>query len=272
MNRSALVLLLLIGVSGLASTSASEDDHHHDDHHDHEACACRGRELGVGISCTSLNMLSVNAAIAYLEDPANKCNQTEACPGHYFLLQSHHDFCPHDVLPAAAEKALHDFEDYYEDCEIARQYDSKLTNCPQVDCHDRKAFTDAADVLANNQCNVTCNSNICKGAIRTVLMAHDTCDEDDVPESVEKALHDYEEACEDYLCNSRTKVYDPRTEVCPGDSNNPYVVHDDGDNVKMDVLVGVVCGIGVVVLALAGFVAFLAKREKAGRPVWKPLV
>ena len=76
MNRSALVLLLLIGVSGLASTSASEDDHHHDDHHDHEPCACRGRELGVGISCTSLNMLSVNAAIAYLEDPANKCNQT----------------------------------------------------------------------------------------------------------------------------------------------------------------------------------------------------
>jgi hypothetical protein len=47
-------------------------------------------------------------------------------------------------------------------------------------------------------------------------MGHDTCDESALPIVVEKALHDYEDSCEDVLCNSGSTTYDPSKETCEG--------------------------------------------------------
>ena len=275
MNKNiSLFLSLVLGLCVLLQNTsvvvASVHDHH--DHHDHHKCVCEARELGVGISCTSLNMMMVEGSIAYLTNVTNKCNTIEACPGHYLILQAHHDFCPHDVLPIEAEKIIHDFEDLYKDCEIPRQYNPKLTNCPAVGCKDPSLFTNAVDVLKNNNCNASCSSQTCINAIRTVLMGHDTCEEDELPSVAEKALHDYEEACEDVLCNSRTSLYDPTKEVCPGDvASKPTIVKDNDDEVKLDVLIGVVCGIGAVVLGLLGTLIYMAKMEKKGKPFFAPL-
>lgn len=254
MRLSGTALLLLALVLGLllvcapARVYAEEDDHDHDDHddhdddhkgeeghddhddhhdHDHAKCACVAKQYGVGISCTPLHMLSVEGAVKYLEDPANNCNKTDACPGHYFILQSHHDFCPHDVLPTDAEKVLHDFEDAYEDCFIQRQFDSSLTKCPATSCDDKDLFTKAAETLESNNCKESCGSQECIAAIQTILMGHDTCEESQLPEVVEKALHDYEDACEDNLCNTADDFYNPNEENCEGfeinSANNNWV-------------------------------------------------
>ena len=102
-------------------------------------------------------------------------------------------------------------------------------------------------------------------------MGHDTCDEDDLPSIAEKALHDYEESCEDQLCNSRTTFYDPSKESCPGDGVKASAKSDD-DEVKLDVLIGVVCAVGALVLGLVGFVAYMANRERKGKPIFTALV
>ena len=196
----------------------------------------------------------VKGVMDYLIDPANNCNSSMTCEPEYVVLQTHHDFCPHDVLPEDAEKVLHDFEDYYNDCIIPRTYDPSLPNCAAVDCSNSALFTEAAAVLESLSCNVTCDNAQCKAAIKTILMGHDTCDESALPTVVEKALHDYEDACEDYLCNSRTTPYDPATEVCEGDEAVvfPSTSSDDDDD-KIDALIGVCVGIGVVLLGEYSF-------------------
>ena len=46
------------------------------------------------------------------------------------------------------------------------------------------------------------------------MLAHDTCDHDDLPTSVEKAIHDYEDACELSLCNTASKEKTALTTTC----------------------------------------------------------
>ena len=271
MAKSATYLLLLLTVGlvlGQAVHASGDDDHGHDDHA-HEKCACKMHDYGVAVSCTALNMYLVEGAISYLQNATNNCATKDACKGHYFLLQSHHDFCPHDVLPPAAEKALHDYEDFYEDCHIPRQYDVSLPNCASVSCKNPQLFLDAVSTLKANNCNTTCTSNICTTAIQTVLMGHDTCEEDELPQSAEEALHDYEEVCEDQLCNTVTKIYDPEEEHCPGHAHGSSSSSDD--EVKLDVLIGIVCAIGAVLFAFVGVTAYMAHMEKKGRPVFAAL-
>jgi hypothetical protein len=47
-----------------------------------------------------------------------------------------------------------------------------------------------------------------------MLMAHDTCEEDQLPTALETTLHDLEEACEDNLCNTSPAVFTLDTSVC----------------------------------------------------------
>ena len=39
-------------------------------------------------------------------------------------------------------------------------------------------------------------------------MAHDNCDHDDLPTTLEKTLHDMEESCESVLCNTASAPID----------------------------------------------------------------
>jgi len=226
MKTTATAISLMVLLLGAASFSyAEEDDHdHHDDHgHAHEKCACVAKEMGMSISCDGAKE-AVQKAMEYLEAPENQCKQDEKCAKEYFILQAHHDFCPHDVLPEAAENVLHDFEGSYEDCFIVRQFQENLSACPAVDCSDSAAFVVAADNLEAN-CTTACDSSECVASFQTILAGHDTCDEKDLPTSVEKALHNLEETCEAYLCNTSDKPYDPNTETCEDHDD-----HDDHDD------------------------------------------
>lgn len=219
-------LLVFASFTGPAAAAAAtrallaEDDHDHDHgngHDDHgEHCACIAAEEGFTIDCSDTS--SVDTAVSYLS--ANSCenvptdeNAEEACHKSFLIVQSHHDFCPHDTLDKSVEGVMHVYEDHYESCQIGRQYDADLSNCPAVTCSDSAALNSAIDTLYAS-CNTTCTSNECTAAFQMVLTAHDTCDEDDLPGTIEVSLHDFEETCEAALCNSVTEAIDLSAVEC----------------------------------------------------------
>ena len=46
----------------------------------------------------------------------------------------------------------------------------------------------------------------------------------------------------------------------------------DDDEEKLDVLIGVVCAVGAIVLGLVAFVGYMASMEKKGKPIFTALV
>ena len=195
--------------------SDGHEEEGHDDHGHGASCACVAEAANWTLDCSSV--APVSAAMAYLQ--AN-CNETmvadmiegepdeEACHQNYMLMQAHHDFCPHSSLPPAFEAAMHDFEELFEDCHIDRQFDPALAVCTKIDCADSDAPLKSIGTLQAS-CTEDCSSDECVKAFQTVLMAHDTCDEDLLPITLEKALHDFEEVCEDALCNSVEEAFQP---------------------------------------------------------------
>ena len=68
--------------------------------------------------------------------------------------------------------------------------------------------------MSEANCDTTCSSATCKEKYQKMLMAHDMCEEDQLPTALETTLHDYEEACEDNLCNTSPAVFTLDTSVC----------------------------------------------------------
>jgi hypothetical protein len=209
LNLAAFVALL----SAAAVTAQDAHAHGH-------KCACEAKEMGFTIDCKAPAALT--AAEAFLAANSSVCsvkgNTLAGCQKNYLLLQAHHDFCPHDDIAATVKQVIHVYEDVYTDCEIPRQFVSTLSACPAVTCTTMKtAGATSAKALYDN-CTSSCASATCKAAFQTVLMAHDVCEEDQLPTTLEKALHDYEEKCEAHLCNSRTTLYDPAAEACPAEA------------------------------------------------------
>ena len=71
--------------------------------------------------------------------------------------------------------------------------------------------------MLTNNCNTAC-TGACITLFRKVLMAHDSCEEDDIPSSIENTLHTYEEKCEDQFCNSASKAFTLDDNTCPAHS------------------------------------------------------
>ena len=148
-----------------------------------------------------------------------KAGASATCCTNYHIVQSHHDHCTHEQIPASLETTLHDYENFYEDCEVARQFDDDLSPCPAVTCSTAK--DDLASVTTDLQtatCNTDCSSATCKTLFQKVLMAHDSCEEDELPSAIEKTLHDYEEKCENQFCNSASKAFTLDDGTCPAHS------------------------------------------------------
>ena len=72
--------------------------------------------------------------------------------------------------------------------------------------------------MQTNNCNTTCSSAACKLLFQKVLMAHDSCEEDDIPAAIENTLHAYEEKCHDHFCNSVTEAFTLDDSTCPAHS------------------------------------------------------
>jgi len=218
-----------------------EDDHddHDDDHDDHghgEPCYCLAMENAWELDCLNTTGL-VLPALEYIIDPFNGCSFEDAgsdmsCLNNYHIVQAHHDHCPHDALDAVGEwmdveNILHDYEDFFLDCEIGRLYDPTLESCPIVDCENTPAMMEAVATLTSGACEDSCDYS-CSMAFQIVLSVHDVCDEDDVPYVLETSLHDYEEICEEHLCNSVGPDFDITLVDC--DDHDDEDDHDDHDD------------------------------------------
>jgi hypothetical protein len=219
-RRSAFFVVLLCFAGRLATASEDDDhdDHDHDDHDDHEECVCLAAEQGWTIDCS--NMDPVVTAISYLEntDACATTSHTEECEKQYHIMQSHHDHCTHESMDESMERVIHDFEHLYEDCEISRAYDDELDMCPDVTCSAASTeLGDARATLTANNCNSNCDSDACKTLFHKLVKAHDTCDEDDLPTTLENTLHDFEETCTP--CNSYSQTPELDYDHCPAHSD-----------------------------------------------------
>jgi len=203
---------------------AQEPDGGHDHAHGHgtgpdaflSKCVCQAKAKGWKLDCS--NKAAIEEAVSKLEAKAAVCKATdppEDCKVNYHMMQAHHDHCLHDDLPTGIEKKLHDYEHFYDDCFIKRQFNPALGACPQVDCGDATAMTKAiATLQAGCATKSACADSTCSAAIKTVLMAHDVCPEDKLPNNLEVALHDHEEPCETQLCNTAGGAFNPNDDPC----------------------------------------------------------
>ena len=70
------------------------------------------------------------------------------------------------------------------------------------------------------------NNELCKKAFQTVLMAHDICEEEQLPVSLEVGLHMFEDTCEHAICNSVSEPFDPMVANCDHDDHDHDHDHD----------------------------------------------
>jgi hypothetical protein len=178
-------------------------------------CVCQAQANNWKLDCS--NKAKVEAALANLNAKAacKAKGPPKDCIDNYYVMQAHHDHCLHDQLPTGIEKKLHDYEHFYTDCFVKRQFSAALSQCPTVDCANAQAMTAAITTLQGGcKSAQLCASTACSAAIKTVLMAHDTCPENKLPNNLETALHDYEGHCAAQLCNSASAAFDPYDEKC----------------------------------------------------------
>lgn len=214
-----------------ASDSAStfrtllEEEHDHDHAKvDLPKCACLAAAEGWKIDCSAT--AAMNNALTYLETTSNNCktkDHSAECEKNFNIINAHHDHCDHGEVPEEIEKEIHEFEGFYTDCQIEREWYTLGGVCDEVHCEEsgtKAELTDAINALETNNCNATASSckekKACKDAFQKILMAHDTCDHDDVPTEIEKALHDYEDACDSIRCNTATKAEAENSLICSG--------------------------------------------------------
>ena len=128
-----------------------DHDHDHGDHAEEESCACVAEQQGWTIDCAK--PAPVSAAATYLTD--NNCkdnNTTDACEMNFHIIQSHHDFCGYDDIPAEAALLVHELDPYFTHCNVRRQHDQDMPQCPAVDCKDTSAMEAAVAKLASPAC------------------------------------------------------------------------------------------------------------------------
>jgi len=184
-------------------------------------CVCKAQANGWQLDCSDSAAIQTAVDNLDADTACQALNPSPSCETNYHVMQAHHDHCLHDQLPTAIEQKLHDYEQFYDDCFILRQYDPDLSACPAVDCTDQTAMTNAIAVLqASCTTAVACADATCADAIKTVLMAHDTCPESSLPNNLETALHDHEEPCEAQLCNTAAAAFDPYDESCGDDTGD----------------------------------------------------
>ena len=147
-------------------------------------------------------------------------------------------------MTEAQEKLFHDFEDGCAGCDISRPYNADLNKCSTVDCDNSQLANLMLQTLENDCPDGTncCNTNNTQAAYTIIYSMHAVCDHDDVPESVEKGIHEFEEACHDVSCNTVGPEYDPY--VCPSSSSSDL---SDGAIAGI-VIAGVVVGVALLAL------------------------
>ena len=192
----------------LAQTVAeSGHDHGHGEETIKPTCACASRTHRFEIDCT--DKPTMQAAIDYLSANGicSSCEPTDECKKQFLILQTHHDYCHHTEIPDTAEHEIHDFEGNYDGCSISRRYVDTAKDCPALGYTCATAATKLPTLaqLTTADCAATkCKSELCITYFQQILLAHDTCDHDEIKQFHETALHDLEEVCDaaGHWCNT----------------------------------------------------------------------
>jgi hypothetical protein len=170
-----------------------------EDGHAHQSCACEAEENGFSIDCSNGELLLDTLATLIADDCSKDCS-SKACHKNFLIVQSHHDFCLHDEVPSPVEDAFHDFEEVCDHCSITRKRDPDLSNCPVSVCDKRG--DQAYQALLTEGCVISCTSSTCGKNYQILRAEHDNCDDGTISESAETGIHDLEEICEPFNCNS----------------------------------------------------------------------
>jgi len=218
-------------------------DHHHAHGHGAASCGCEKDEPDHPFAMDCSDTDAIRKAGTDLKDCGTASE--EACKGAlaagnpkcqtaFFILQSHHDYCDHDTLTSEEEMLVHDWEGSCIQCAVYRGHSATLDNCPVVDCETAKPAEDAHALLdaecadAKGKETGCCTTADQKVAFQTMIAYHDLCAHDDIPLGVEEAVHDYEHACEDYMCNIVKTGYDGTK--CEDDYADAYLIKGGDDD------------------------------------------
>lgn len=187
----------------IAVVLASEDEHAgHSDHEEEghtETCACAAKEEGFKIDCTQGDLLLSTLSALEADGCATKCS-SESCHKNFLIMQSHHDFCLHEEVPEPVENAFHDYDEACAACEITRRRNFELIDCPTAVCDNRG--NTAYQVLLTSGCLTDCKSATCGSNYQILRAEHDNCEHDTLSEAAESGIHNFEEICEPFNCNS----------------------------------------------------------------------
>jgi len=228
---------------------------HSHGHSSSEPCACVAEEFGFPIDCTTATgTAKVQTAYDYLV--ANNCKDIPAgetvvkcadetdyaeCVKNWFIVKTHHDHCPEDVVPTTVEQQFHVYEQAgCLGCEIKKNYRPALSMCPTVDCTNTDVILSAKDVIGDgtdsNKCTddtgttaspnndaSCCTSNAQKGSWQITRAYHDICEftqitaldnaVSGIETFVEHTIHEFEGQCETFECNVSPEGLDQS--VCP---------------------------------------------------------
>jgi hypothetical protein len=172
-----------------------------DDHADGENCACVAEDYGFDIDCTASQVLL--DALVSLE--SNNCNidcSSQLCESNFYIVQAHHDFCLHNEVPDPVEESFHIYESTCKECKILRKRDPSLTNCPSPVCDGRG--DEAYLTLLANDCFSDCSTSVCASAYQVLRSEHDSCADGTMGLTSESGIHDAEDICKAFNCNTLT--------------------------------------------------------------------
>ena len=255
------------------------------------SCGCVAKEQGWTVDCSKPEV--VTSALAYLR--ANNCGSAATCQDasnecrrNYFILNAHHDYCPESALPEEAEDGLHEFEAFCEQCTIQRIFDQALPVCARPQCSDPTPVLTAFEALQSNNCQQMCGSAVCGDNYKIVRAYHDLCAENEVPETVEEGIHDFETACEAQSCNAALGTFDPNTcLVTPATSPTIGTTFVDDEAVSTSspapgsgsgrsssevasIVLGVLLAVSLVALAILAVVFASSRTGKTRSPLEGP--
>ena len=210
---------------------------------DHEECACEYEELNLTMNCTNSGAIQEaydNWFLSSICNSTSDCGDSEGdsseaanCQMYYYFVQGHHDYCPDDDIPDEILVGFHTMEDGgCEDCEVDKQYNPDVGDCPSVNCDNSTDAQIQVDNLSMYNCSLNCSLNICISSFQLIRAYHDDCEDGDAAliDDLETGIHDYEEPCEDYECNTHNSTFEFVCDEDDHDHDHSSTTNQPGDN------------------------------------------
>jgi hypothetical protein len=138
------------------------------------SCACAAAEYGFAMDCSAATAMIDAYNLLKANGCAADCS-SDICLKNWLLVQTHHDFCPTDIVPSDIEDGFHDFDETCKACDIARIETEGAPACPVPNCADTSG-NDAYTFLRENGCAQDCDSTECNANFLTLSTVHDSCD------------------------------------------------------------------------------------------------